>query len=615
MGKERKTDKAEYARRLDALRGAMRQAGVQGFVVPVTDEYQGEYPPPSARRMAWLTGFTGSAGAAVVLDESALDPDKCAGPEEAKAAAVFVDGRYTLQARRQVDAAHYEQQELAGMGQAEWAAARLKAGARLAYDPWLHSRSAVEAMHRQLEGSGVELVPVEANCVDAVWRDRPPVPCAPVEVYGERYAGETSASKRARVGKAVEANGADAAVLSAPDSIAWLLNIRGGDVAHTPLALSFALLHKDGAVDWFIDAAKLSDAVRAHVGAEVRIRPVEALREALHGLSGAKVQYDPMRSAAWFHRQLMEAGAEIVARDDPCLLPKACKNATEIEGMRQAHIRDGAALAKLLAWLDAEAPLRPVTELEVERRLLSFRQQQEHFREPSFDTIAGSGEHGAIVHYRATEDSDKVLEINTLFLLDSGGQYLDGTTDVTRTVVIGEPTEEQKRRFTQVLQGHIALAGAVFPKGVSGQNLDALARLPLWRDGVDYAHGTGHGVGAYLGVHEGPQGIHVRSAVPLQPGMVLSNEPGFYKEGEYGIRIENLVVVRERSEFAGTRPYYAFETLTLAPIDRRLIDADMLSRAEREWLDAYHRRVRDTLSPLLDETERRWLEEATRPLT
>lgn len=595
----KKTPSEIYSCRLDALRDEMQRHSVDGFIIPVADEYQGEYPPESARRVAWLTGFTGSAGVVVVLRADAANT---------KAAAIFVDGRYTLQAQQQVDMIRYEQKDLMADSIAEWVASQMEADSTLAYDPWLHTQSAIEAMHKTLAKSQIRLVAVAHNLVDAIWDDRPAVPCAPVRVYGEHYAGESSASKRERVGAIVAKNEADVVLLTAPDAIAWLLNIRGGDVSHTPLALSFALLHRDATVDWFIDGSKISAAVHNHIGSHVRIFPMESLQAAMQqlGQKKARVQFDSKRSAAWFHQQLHGAGAMVIEKDDPCLLPKACKNDVEIEGMRQAHIRDGVALTTFLAWLDNEVEKRDVTELEAEAKLLQLRQLQANFQEPSFDTIAGSGAHGAIIHYRATAQSNKVLERNSLFLLDSGGQYLDGTTDVTRTIAIGTPSEEQKRRFTQVLKGHISLASIVFPKGVCGRNLDVLARAALWADGEDYAHGTGHGVGAYLGVHEGPQGIHMRSDVPLQPGMVISNEPGYYKEGEFGIRIESLIVVREQK--GGHRPFYAFETITLAPIDKRLIELSMLTPPEREWLDSYHQRVYATLAPLLDDTTRAWLE-------
>lgn len=599
-----------YTQRMDNLRAQLTKTKVDGFIIPVADEYQNEYPPASARRVAWLCGFTGSAGAAVVLRP------ECLASKEKKAAAIFVDGRYTIQARQQVDMERYEQKDLMTDPLPEWVSSLLPKGAKLAYDPWLHTQMAVETMRKQLEQEKIQLIALNQNPLDVVWTDRPANPCEPVTVYGEEFAGEGSESKRQRIGQIIGKNGADVAVITQPDAIAWLLNIRGGDVTHTPLALSFLLLHAGGQVEWFIDIRKISDAVRAHVGNDVTIRPIEILSEALQGLNGKKVQFDPKRSAAWFHQQLTAAGAEIIAKDDPCLLPKACKNAMEIAGMRNAHLRDGVALTRFLCWLDGEVQCRELTELEVEAKLLEFRQQQSGFHEPSFDTIAGSGAHGAIVHYRATPDSNAVLAMNSLFLLDSGGQYTDGTTDVTRTIAIGTPTIEQKRRFTQVLRGHIGLAKIVFPKGVCGQHLDVLARAALWMDCVDYAHGTGHGVGAYLGVHEGPQGIHMRSDVPLQPGMVLSNEPGFYKEGEYGIRIENLVVVTEKPGTGkdGGRPYYQFETLTMAPIDLRLVEADMLTADERQWLNSYHRQVWGALSPHVNAEEKTWLEAATREI-
>ncbi|MBM3618706.1 MAG: aminopeptidase P family protein [Alphaproteobacteria bacterium] len=614
-----KVSQADFAARQDGLRAEMKKAGVDGFLIPVADEYQSEYPPFSARRMGFLTGFTGSAGSAIVLAEDAIDPSKTKGDKNAKAAAVFVDGRYTLQAKQQVDQTRYEQKDLTTDPVSDWAVSRLKPGSKLAYDPWMHTQAQVEGLKKKLDAAGIELTPVSHNLVDAVWKDRPPVSKAKVQVHGEQYAGESSASKRERVGKSLGEKGVDAAVITAPDAIAWLLNVRGGDVPATPVALSFAVLHKDGKVDWFIDPDKLSADVKKHVGKDVTAHDIKDIGGVIDSLgkSGKTVQYDDKRSSSWFHQRLEASGAKIVNGDDPTLLPKALKNDVEIEGMRQSHIRDGAALTKFLAWLDEEVTKRPVTETEVDKKLLSFRQAQKDFKEVSFDTIAGSGEHGAIVHYRATEESNKVLEKDTLFLLDSGGQYLDGTTDVTRTMVIGQPTDEMKKRFTQVLQGHIGIATAVFPKGVTGQQLDVLARGPLWAEGEDYAHGTGHGVGSFLGVHEGPQGIHRRSDVAFQPGMILSNEPGYYKTGEFGIRTESLVVVKEKAGTGGDTgkpPYYEFETITMAPIDRRLVDVDMLTDKELNWLNAYHQKVQETLAPAMDKKELEWLKQATRPL-
>lgn len=597
------TETADHAARLEALRAEIARMGVDGFMVPHGDAFQSEYPPASARRLEWLTGFNGSAGASVVTTDKA---------------AVFVDGRYTVQVKQQVDEKLFEHQDFAPGYKTvrEWTVKNLDKGGKVAYDPWLMTQSTLESLKEEFGKKGIELVPSQKNLIDTVWKDRPAQPQAPVKIHEEKFAGESSESKRTRLAKQLGGSGSDVALITMPDSIAWLLNIRGGDMAFNPFALSYATLDKNGKVDWFIDESKLSPEVRAHIGNAVTIRPMVDLESAIKALKGKTVQYDPKRSSAWFHDQLSTAGAKVTNGDDVCLLPKACKNPVEIEGIRQAHIRDGVAVSKLLCWLDEEAPKRPVNELEVEEKLLSFRKEQEHFQEPSFATIAGSADHGAIVHYKASKKSNQVLAKDTVFLLDSGGQYTDGTTDITRTVIIGKPTDEQKRRNTQVLKGHIALGSVRFPKGISGKELDPLARKALWAEGEDYAHGTGHGVGAYLGVHEGPQGISSVNTTPLEPGMVISNEPGFYKEGEFGIRIENLVVVRENEQFkGGKKPILEFETVTLAPIDRRLIDADLLNKEETQWLDAYHQRVYDTLSPLMEGKELKWLEAQTRPLS
>lgn len=596
--------KTRHGDRLAALRAAMEAEGVDGFLVPVTDEFQCEYPAEAFHRLKWLTGFSGSAGMGVVLQNKA---------------AMFVDSRYTLQARQQVDTTAYDQEELSVENIARWVAKNLPKGKALGIDPRLHTWAEVEAYRKELDAVGVELKPVESNLIDQIWQDRPAIPTTPVRVYGEEYAGESSNSKRGRISQSVKDAGADAAMITDQASIAWLLNVRGNDVSHTPLALSYLLLDGSGKATWFIDENKISDEVRAHVGTDVTIQDISKMEAHFTGSemqnAGLKVQFDLKRSPLFIRRLIEDNGNAIVEGDDPCLLPKAMKNEVEVAGIRDAHVRDGVALTKFLCWLDGEASKRDVTELEVEKKLLDFRTEQDKFQEPSFDTIAGAGEHGAIVHYRATEESDKVLAKNSMFLLDSGGQYLDGTTDVTRTTVIGDPTDEQKKRFTQVLKGHINLGRAVFSKGMSGAHLDILAREALLADGVNYGHGTGHGVGAYLGVHEGPQGIHTRAHTPLEPGMVISNEPGYYKEGEYGIRIESLVVVREREKANENAPVtYEFETLTLAPIERRLIDPALLTHEEVKWLDSYHQKVFDTLSPQMDAKERAWLKEKTRPL-
>lgn len=592
------------ANRLIQLREILKTKEIDGFLLPVGDEYQNEYPPPSARRLAWLTGFTGSAGLVVVLQ---------------KTAAIFVDGRYTLQAKQQVDSSYYEQKDLMSGSPVEWISENLAAGAKIAYDPWLHTQAAIDNLTAKFTKTGIKLLAVKENPVDNLWKDRPLQPDAPVVIHDECFAGEPSVSKRSRLGKLLEKEQTDAAIIASPDSIAWLLNIRGSDTPHTPIALSFAILHKTGKVDWFIDLNKISDEIKIHLGNDISIHSISHMPQYLKelGKKGKKIRYDNKRSASWFYEILHACSATICKGDDPCLLPKALKNQTEIEGIRRAHHRDGVALTQLLVWIDKETRNRDVSEIEIEEKLEELRNRQERFKEPSFDTIAGSGEHGAIVHYRATLETNKILEKNTLFLLDSGGQYLDGTTDVTRTIVIGEPSAEQKRRFTQVLQGHIGIATAVFPAGTTGQQLDILARAPLWAEGKDYAHGTGHGVGAYLGVHEGPQGIHRRSTVPFEPGMIVSNEPGYYKTGEYGIRIENLILVIEKSipdEEESQQKFYAFETLTLAPIDLRLIEPSLLTAKEMQWLNDYHRQVYEKLSPVLSSEEKFWLKNATQQL-
>ena len=591
------------AERVARLRAALSARGAHGFLVPRADEHQGEYVPPCAQRLAWLTGFTGSAGLAVVLPE---------------AAAIFVDGRYTLQARAEVDGRLFVLRHLTEQPATEWIAETLRPDQVLAYDPWLHTPGDVERYAAAAARAGGRLVALGDNPVDAVWTGRPPVPLAPVASHDLRFAGESTAAKRQRLAAALAAAGTDGAVLTAPDSIAWLLNIRGGDVPHTPLPLSFAILHADAAVDLFVDRRKLAPGVVEHLGPAVRISAPEDFGAALARLGSAKrhVQVDPATAAAWVFDRLRESGAEIRRAADPCLLPKACKNAVELEGTRTAHRRDGAALTRFLAWLAKNAPAGGVTEIAASDRLEAFRHAGEHFRDLSFPTISGAGSNGAIVHYRATPKTERRLESGTLYLVDSGAQYLDGTTDVTRTVAIGMPSAEMRDRFTRVLKGHIALATCRFPKGTTGSQLDVLARRALWEIGVDYDHGTGHGVGSYLGVHEGPQRISkLPNAQALLPGMIVSNEPGYYKTGAYGIRIENLVVVTLLPrEAAAERELLGFETLTLAPIDRVLVAPELLDDAEIAWLDAYHARVRAELAPLLDDATAAWLAEVTRPL-
>ena len=592
-----------------ALRAELARQGLDGFVVPRSDEHQGEYVPARAQRLAWITGFTGSAGVAVIL---------------AEAAAVFVDGRYTLQVRDEVDDSLFSFCHLTEEPPEGWIERNLARGRKLGFDPWLHSRTQVTRLGKAVEKAGGELAATDANPIDAVWAGQPPPPRAPIVPHALDYAGRASAEKREEIASALSDQGADAVVLTQPDSIAWLLNVRGGDVPHTPLPLSFAVLRGDGACDWFVDRGKLESGLESHLGNGVAVRAPQDLGAALDDLGGAgkRVLADPDTAAFWIFQRLQAAGAEVVTGADPCQLPKARKNPAELAGARAAHLRDGRALSRFLAWLDATAARRAredggLRETEAARRLLAFRREDALFRDLSFETISGSGPNGAIVHYRVSEASDRRLGLGELFLVDSGGQYLDGTTDVTRTVAIGEPSPEMRDRFTRVLKGHIALATVRFPRGTTGAQLDVLARTHLWQAGLDFDHGTGHGVGSYLNVHEGPQRISkMPSRVALEPGMIVSNEPGYYKTGAYGIRIENLVTVVESDARPGDeREMLAFETLTLAPIDLNLVDPALLGPRETAWLDAYHGRVRAAHGEGLDKETKAWLESATRPLT
>jgi Xaa-Pro aminopeptidase len=583
--------------RLAALRARLVEAGVQGFVIPRSDEHLGEYVPPSGERLAWLTGFSGSAGMAIVL------PDR---------AAVFTDGRYTLQVRDQTDPALWECRHITEEPAAEWLKAHAQ-GLAIGYDPWLHAGPAIE----RLAVPGVRLVPLAANPVDAVWRDRPAAPMAEAVPHPLAFAGKPAAEKRAEAAAALREAGEDAAILADPHSLAWLLNIRGGDLAHTPLALGFALLHADARVELFMAPAKVPAQTRAHLGNEVVVRPREELPQALDALRGRRVRVDAEATPAWFADRLREAGASISAGEDPCRMPRACKNPTEREGARAAHRRDAVAMARFLHWFAREAPGGGLTEISAAARLLEFRRGGEHFRAESFPAISGAGEHGAIVHYRVTPESNRRIAPNEVYLIDSGAQYLDGTTDITRTLWTGpgEAPAAVKDRVTRVLKGHIALATACFPAGVAGPHLDAFARRALWDAGLDYDHGTGHGVGSFLSVHEGPAAFsRAARIVPLREGMILSDEPGFYAAGEYGIRLENLLLVVPAELPLATRPFLRFETLTLAPFDRALIEPALLTTAERAWLDAYHARVLAEVGPLLEPDVAAWLGTACAPL-
>ncbi len=591
--------------RLDALRARLAGAGVDGFIVPRADAHQGEYVPASEQRLAWLTGFTGSAGMALVLKGGA---------------ALFVDGRYTLQARREVDPARFSIQHISRRPPSRWLAANAPRGAVIGYDPWLLTPRDVTRFDAACREAGARLKPLARNPIDAVWRNRPAPPLAPVVPLALRFAGEGTPAKRARLAAALAADGIDAAVLTAPDSIAWLLNLRGGDVENSPLPLGFALLARDGKVQLFMDGRKVTTSASAHLGSAVTLRDPGALGPALDALGkkARTILADPATVPEWIFRRLRRAGAEIREGADPCQMPKACKNRVELSGMRAAHLRDGAALTGFLAWLAGTAPSGKLTEMAAADELESMRAKGVNFRGLSFPTISGAGPHGAIVHYRVTEATDRLLKRGEIYLLDSGAQYFDGTTDVTRTVFIGggrAPTAAMKDHFTRVLKGHIALAMARFPEGTSGSQLDVLARRALWEAGLEYDHGTGHGVGHFLNVHEGPHRIsQVPNTVALRPGMVVSNEPGFYKTGAYGIRIENLVAVRADGKGAGGRKMLAFETLTLAPIERALIDRKLLNDEERGWLNAYHRRVAKAVGPKINPAARAWLKKATAPV-
>ena len=583
---------SEHSRHLAALRAHLAAAGLDGFIIPRADEYLGEYVPPSAERLAWLTGFTGSAGLAIVL---------------AGEAAVFSDGRYTLQLAQETDPALWQRLHIIEDKPEAWLLARA-VGKRIGYDPWLISP---EGLKRFTE---VELVAVETNPVDAIWPDRPAPPLAPAVAHPAPFAGESAAAKRARLAAQLREAGQDAAILTDPASLAWLFNIRGADLEFCPFALGYALLRADASATIFMAPEKLSPDLRAHLGPEVTVQDRAALPGAIAALKGQCVRFDPASQPAWFETALTAAGARLAAGPDPVALPRALKNPTEQAGARAAHQRDGVAMVKFLAWLSTA---QGETERSAAARLLGLRAQGALFKGESFPAISGAGEHGAIIHYRVTPESDRPIRPDEVYLIDSGGQYLDGTTDITRTIWTGPSPApaEVRAHVTRVLAGHIALARAVFPEGVAGAHLDAFARQELWRAGLDYDHGTGHGVGSYLSVHEGPAGIsRAAKPVPLAAGMILSNEPGYYLPGAYGIRLENLVLVQQAEFPAARKPFLCFETLTLAPFDRALIDPALLGRDALDWLNAYHARVYDTLAPALDEPARRWLHAATAPI-
>ena len=593
--------------RLDALRKELKRRNLDGFVVPISDEHMSEYVGTYAQRLAWLTGFGGSAGTAVVLADEA---------------AIFVDGRYTLQVHDQVDGKLYSYVSVPQTSIAGWLGDHAPAGATIGYDAWLHGKGWVSAVSKALGEKSGSLVAVESNPIDAVWADRPEPSLAPAIVHRTEFAGMSGEAKRAMVAEWLGEMQLDAAVVSALDGVAWLLNIRGADVDRTPVALSFVIAHADGTAELFIAAEKVTPELRAHLGNAVRISPREALVPALRALAGKTVAVDPERSVQAIFAALEEAGAKVAELRDPTVLPKAIKNPVEQAGHRAAQARDGAAIAKFLHWLSIAAPGGGETELSAAAKLRGLRDETGVLRDLSFDTISGAGPNAAIPHYRVCEESSLPIAPGSIYLVDSGGQYCDGTTDITRTVWIGPdaPPVEQKDRFTRVLKGHIALARAVFPSGTNGSQLDSFARQFLWAAGLDYAHGTGHGVGSFLSVHEGPQRIAKASGgqpgtgQALVAGMILSNEPGYYKAGEYGIRIENLVLVEPRVIAGAEGDFLGFETLTFAPIDRNLVDLALLTPDERAWWNLYHAKVEEILAPQLDGLALDWLKAQCAPL-
>lgn len=581
--------------RLAALREVLRREGLAGFIIPRADVHQGEYVAARDERLQWLTGFTGSAGFCIVL------PD---------VAGVFIDGRYRVQVKAQVALSDFTPVPWPEVKPGEWIRDNLAAG-EIGFDPWLHTAEEIAKIEAALEGSGVSIRSVR-NLVDVIWPDQPAPPMGRAFAHPDALSGETSQSKRARLAETLRKAGQRAAVLTLPDSICWLMNIRGADVPKNPIVHAFAVLHDDSRVTLFAEGEKIDEALRAHLGDHVSVRPPQAFVPALHTLQGP-VRVDKATAPIAVSQELTEAGVAVVWGDDPCRLPKACKNAAELEGMRVAHLRDGAAMVEFLCWLDAQPP-QSLTEIDVVTALEGYRRASNALHDISFDTICGAGPNGAIMHYRVTQETNRKVGQDELLLVDSGGQYLDGTTDITRTIAIGDPGEEARQCYTRVLQGMIAISRVRFPKGLAGRDLDPLARFNLWVAGQDFDHGTGHGVGAFLSVHEGPQRLSRISEVPLEAGMILSNEPGYYREGAFGIRLENLIVVQEAPALGDNRAHLNFETLTFVPLDRRLILRDALSPAERAWLDAYHAEVLAKIGPKVSGKAHDWLKAACAPL-
>lgn len=590
------SDPSQGRARLRLLRDELNLCGLHGFVVPRADEHQNEYVPPAAERLAWLTGFTGSAGLAIVLADEA---------------AVFIDGRYTIQVREQVDLKAFTPVAIMETSPEAWLEAHVSRGERIGYDPWLHTPGQIRRLSEAARNAGASLVPVDGNPLDRVWADRPQPPMAPIHLHPKRFAGEEAARKLARIDAALQR--VDALMVSDPHAVAWAFNIRGQDVAHTPLPLAFALIRKGARPILYIEAGKLSEPVRAELERLCDLTEPYRISRDLTALGeeGLTVRFDAATAPSRLVQILESAGGHADIGVDPIALMKARKNATELKGARAAHLRDGVAMTRFLAWFDDASAGGRLTEIEAAQALETFRRETRRLKDVSFPSISGAGPNSALPHYRVSEASNRKIS-KGMFLIDSGGQYEDGTTDITRTLAVGRPTAEMRDRFTRVLKGHIAIARAVFPKGTSGAQIDALARLPLWQAGLDFDHGTGHGVGSYLSVHEGPQRISKLGATALEPGMILSNEPGYYKTGAWGIRIENLVVVTPLQIPGGERDMFGFESLTLAPIDLALVEPKLLTREETDWLNAYHARVRNELSPLVDAPTKRWLRAATR---
>ena len=587
---------------LPLVRKQLKNQGLDGLYIPHEDAYQNEYLPAGADRLSWTTGFTGSAGASFVFQKTAI---------------VFVDGRYTQQAKSQLDGRLFSVEDLIEPGPFEWLKTQKLHDSKLGYDPNLVSINTLKKLKKAAEGAGAELIAVNTNPVDDAWTDQPREPLATVVPHDLAYSGESHEVKRKRIAEQLAQFGADALVIPSPASLAWIFNIRGGDVKCTPLPLGRAILHADGTAELFLRPEKVNDELMAHLGPDVVVRPINELERRLRKLADKTVHIDPDIATAWFANVLRDAGVKMIEGADPIALPRAKKNAVEIAGSKRAHVRDGAALVRFLIWLDSgDVQSGKVTEIDAASQLETIREEGQGLKDLSFESIAGAGPNGAFAHYRVNEKSNRKLTPGSLFLIDSGGQYLDGTTDVTRTIAIGEPTQEMRERYTLVLKGHISLSVVRFPRGTTGSALDALARMALWERGFDYDHGTGHGVGSYLGVHEGPQRISkAPNTVSLEPGMIVSNEPGYYKTDGYGIRIENLQFVTEPTDVAGgERPMLGFESLTIAPLDRKLIEPGMLTPGEWRWVDEYHARVLSRLADRLTPEETDWLRTACAPL-